>query len=163
MSLPKKQQTNLKTKEYFRQSFRTGKTYPNQQKLTTETSKDIVESPKTPESEFVRPYDWVSYKEMEYFLLAPQGQADAREETPWDTPWAQLQDSDARDDYYSGVEDIPDVADLFFTSKDLLFVPLGSDGLRVKTPHLVVFYEGFNTSNIVPFVTSDSGDLNVRT
>jgi hypothetical protein len=127
MSLPKKQQTSLKAKEYFRQSFRTGKTYQNQLKRSTETGKDAIEPTKTPESEFVRPYDWTSYKEMEYFLLSPGGQANAREETPWDTPWGQAQDSDAFSNYYD-----PQVDNLFYTLLDLQFTPKGSDGLIVK-------------------------------
>ena len=140
----------------------TGKTYQNQQKLTTESSKDAVEEDKSPESEFVRPYNnWTSYAEMEYYLLAPQGQADAREETPWDTPWAQPQDSEARADYYGGLEDITGVLDLFYTSKDLLFVPLGSDGLRVSviTP---ATYIGFIDSDGENFIPSGTDALNVR-
>ena len=127
MSIPKKQQTSLVNNEYFRQSFRTGKTYQNQQKLSTETGKDAVEATKSPESEFVRPYEWTSYKEMEYFLLSPGGQADAREDTPWDTPWAQNQASDAFNDYYD-----PQVDGLFYTLLDLQFTPMGSDGLIVS-------------------------------
>ena len=127
MSIPKKQQASLLNNEYFRQSFRTGKTYQNQQKLSTETSKDAVEESSTPESEFVRPYEWSSYKEMEYFLLSPSGQADAREETPWDTPWTQDQASDARREYYN-----PEVDGLFYTLLNLLLVPRGSSGLKVS-------------------------------
>ena len=160
MSIPKKQQTSLVNNEYFRQSFRTGKTYQNQQKLTTETSKDATEDAKSPESEFVRPYEWTSYKEMEYYLLSPSGQADAREETPWDTPWAQAQDSEARKNYYTE-EGVPDFPDLFYTSKNLLYVPLGSDGLKVRTITPIT-YVGFIDSDGENFIPSGTDALNVR-
>ena len=160
MTLPKKLQKYLISNEYFRQSFRTGNTYTNQQKLTTEASKDAIETTKTPAGEFVRPYNWISYKEMEYFLLAPSGQADARKETPWDTPWAQPQDSEARAGYYGGA-DVPGVSDLFYTSKDLLFVPLGSDGLSVSVIRPVT-YIGFIDSDGETFIPSGTDALNVR-
>ena len=160
MTLPKKQQKNLVTKEYFQQSFRTGKTTQNQLKLSTESAKDDAETFKTPESEFVRPYDWTSYKEMEYFLLAPHGQADAREETPWDMPWTQPADTDAFQDYYGEV-DIPDFPDLFFTSKSKLFIPLGSNGLRVSTITPITFI-GFIDADGENFIPSGTDALNVR-
>ena len=99
----------LINREFSQRTYQSAKNYADQQRLPTEKAKDDATG-ETPESEFAQPYGEfsVSYGEMEYYMQSPSGQAGARTESVWDTPWvAPQQTSDSFKTYWADQQGIP--------------------------------------------------------
>jgi len=87
--------SNVKTKEYGNQSYRSGVGFAEQMRIATEKAKAQLSDIK--ESEMVRPYTADSYEEMEYYLVPEAGMysvptadliaAGLHYDVPWTDPY----------------------------------------------------------------------------